>query len=392
MSWSKNRLPKYRKHRASGQAIVTLCGVDHYLGPYGTKVSMLEYDRLIGEWLANGRNSLLNSRHEISVVELSARYWKFAKGYYQKNGQPTGTTDAIKQAVRFLKDWYGPTVASEFGPLALKAVRERMVDDGLSRTYINALVDNVRRMFKWGVGEQLIPAEIYHALATVPGLRRGRTEARETAPVQPVVDSTVEATLPHLPSVVADMVRFQRLTGCWPAEACILRPCDLDRSGDIWTYKPESHKTEHHGRERIVFVGPKVQALLLRYLARDSQAYCFRPCDSEKKRRAAQHEARVTPQSCGNSIGTNRTRRPKRQAGGRYTTDSYRRAITRACEKHAIEKWSPNRLRHTAATEVRREFGLEAAQVILGHSQANVTQVYAERDLAKGVEVARQIG
>ena len=55
-------------------------------------------------------------------------------------------------------------------------------------------------------------------------------------------------------------------------------------------------------------------------------------------------------------------------------------------------RWSPNQLRHTAATVIRREFGLEAAQVVLGHSQANVTQVYAERDLAKGLEVARQIG
>jgi integrase len=55
-------------------------------------------------------------------------------------------------------------------------------------------------------------------------------------------------------------------------------------------------------------------------------------------------------------------------------------------------RWAPNQLRHAAATEVRREFGLGAAQVILGHSQANVTQVYAERDLAKGMEVAKQIG
>jgi hypothetical protein len=30
--------------------------------------------------------------------------------------------------------------------------------------------------------------------------------------------------------------------------------------------------------------------------------------------------------------------------------------------------------------------------VILGHSKADVTQIYAERDIAKGVEVARLIG
>jgi site-specific recombinase XerC len=54
--------------------------------------------------------------------------------------------------------------------------------------------------------------------------------------------------------------------------------------------------------------------------------------------------------------------------------------------------WAPKQLRHAAATEIRRQFGLEAAQVILGHSQANVTQVYAERDIARGIEVAREIG
>ena len=61
-------------------------------------------------------------------------------------------------------------------------------------------------------------------------------------------------------------------------------------------------------------------------------------------------------------------------------------------EWRTTHQWAPNRLRHTAATEIRREFGLEAAQISLGHSQANVTQVYAERDMKKGIEVARKIG
>ena len=57
-----------------------------------------------------------------------------------------------------------------------------------------------------------------------------------------------------------------------------------------------------------------------------------------------------------------------------------------------MEQWSPNRLRHTAATEIRRQFGLEAAQVTLGHATADVTQVYAERDLAKAVAIMREVG
>ena len=44
-------VPKYRRHRGSKQAVVDLNGRDYYLGPYGTKASRIEYDRLIAEWL-----------------------------------------------------------------------------------------------------------------------------------------------------------------------------------------------------------------------------------------------------------------------------------------------------------------------------------------------------
>ena len=54
--------------------------------------------------------------------------------------------------------------------------------------------------------------------------------------------------------------------------------------------------------------------------------------------------------------------------------------------------WYPYRLRHTYGTRVRKEFGLEAAQVLLGHSRADVTQVYAERDSALAERIAREVG
>ena len=85
-------------------------------------------------------------------------------------------------------------------------------------------------MFQWGVAEELVPPDVYQAIAAVRGLRKGRTEAREPLPVKPVAPEIVEATLPHLPQVVADMVRFQRLTGARPGEVCQLRPMDIDQS------------------------------------------------------------------------------------------------------------------------------------------------------------------
>jgi integrase len=202
----------------------------------------------------------------------------------------------------------------------------------------------------------------------------------------------MNATLEHLPPIVADMVRLQRLTGCRPEEVCLIRPCDVDTSGAVWAYRPESHKTEHHGRERVIFIGPRGQDVLRPYLLRDKATYCFCTAEGERKRRDLAHEARVTPISYGNRPGTNRKSTPTRPAGERYTTDSYRRAITRACDKAGVGRWAPNRLRHSAATEIRKRFGLEASQVALGHSTANVTQIYAERDLEKAAAVMAQVG
>jgi integrase len=391
MAWSNNHLPKYRKHRASGQAVVTLNGRDFYLGPHGTKASKIQYDRLLGEWLQNSRNPLIAASDGITVVELCARYFKFAKQYYQRNGECTGETPNIRIALRFLREWYGKSPAAEFGPLALQSLRQRMIDADHSRSYVNSQVNRIKRMFKWAVAEELIPPAVSQGLSAVSGLRMGRCGARETSPVLPVEDSVVDKTLPHMSSIVADMVRLQRLTGMRPAEVCLLRPCDLD---------------------------PQAQDVLLRYLARSADEYCFRPCDSEAKRLAAKSASRVTPLSCGNRPGTNRKRKPAKQPGSCYATDSYRRAIHYACDKafphtelgsiirdsmtpgeraalkawQSDHRWSPNQLRHAAATEVRKQFGLEAAQIILGHSAADVTQVYAERDLAKGIHVAKMIG
>ena len=414
-------VPKYRKHTASKQAFVELAGRRHYLGPHGTTASRLEYDRLIGEWLQNGRATRSHdddAPSSLSVVELIVAYLNFAKAYYRKAGRPTSEYTAIVHALRQLKRLYGRKRVTDFGPIAMQAVMAQMVADDWSRGTVNRQAARIKRMFKWAVSQELIPASIHHALSSVAGLRKGRTEARETSPVLPVDDAVVDATIEQLPKVVGDMITVERLSGMRPAEVCLLRPMDLDRSGDVWIYRLQTHKTEHYGRERVVFFGPRAQAVLLKYLARDAAAYCFRPCDSEAKRRAARHAAREVPLSSGNRPGSNRKARPKCKAGAQYSVAAYRRAIHRGCDRafphpalsaspkakltaeqlaalkkwQSAHRWSPNQLRHSAATRIRREFGLEASQVILGHASAAVTQVYAERDAAKGIEVARRIG
>jgi integrase len=83
---------------------------------------------------------------------------------------------------------------------------------------------------------------------------------------------------------------------------------------------------------------------------------------------------------------------PKRRPGAKYSTAAYGQAVAKACDRAGLPHWHPNQLRHSHATEVRRRYGLEAAQVVLGHSRADVTQVYAERDLTLAERVAKEVG
>ncbi len=80
----------------------------------------------------------------MSVAELTLAYWRFAKSYYHKDGQLTGSIDRVRVALRTLRESYGPTAAADFGPLALQALQQRLADSGKGRCYVNYLVQSIR--------------------------------------------------------------------------------------------------------------------------------------------------------------------------------------------------------------------------------------------------------
>jgi hypothetical protein len=94
---------------------------------------------------------------------------------------------------------------------------ERNRPIGWSRANINKSIARIRACFRCAVLEKLIPANVVTDLGCLPPLRFGRGGARESPTVTPVAVADVEATITHLPPVVADMVRVQLLTGCRPA-------------------------------------------------------------------------------------------------------------------------------------------------------------------------------
>lgn len=170
-------LPRYSKHKASGQAVVKFGGKLHYLGPYGSKKSKAKYQRLVGEWLTADRHAPTSTHDSgnLTVVELLARFMPFAKRHYRKHGELTNEIENIKYAIRPLNALYGRTRVKDFGPLALKALQAQMIDQGLARTTINARIGIIRRVFRWGVGEELCPPSVIHGLNAVTGLPRQNT-------------------------------------------------------------------------------------------------------------------------------------------------------------------------------------------------------------------------
>ena len=162
------------------------------------------------------------------------------------------------------------------------------------------------------------------------------------------------------------------------------------------------------------------------FLNRPTHSPLFSPREADAERRAKEHDERKTPLNHGNRPGTNRVPEPVRKPAERYSVSSYRQAIHRGCDRafpppkplakreketnaewterltdeqheelkrwRSEHRWSPHQLRHSAATRIRKEFGLEAAQVLLGHSSIGISEIYAMADEAKAIEVVKKIG
>lgn len=186
-----------------------------------------------------------------------------------------------------------------------------------------------------------------------------------------------------------------------------MRPCDIERADEVWIYAPSDHKNNWRGHSKEVPLGPRVQALLSPFLDRDPGAYCFspqeamawrrenRPVHSKPERKTPVYPSELKAREKAKLA--RRKRKPKRVKRDRYDTDSYRRAINygqRKARKAGVElpHWHPNQIRQTRGTEIRKKYGIEAAQVSLGHARADVTQVYAERNFELARRIALELG
>jgi integrase len=386
------RVPSYRRHKGRNLAMVVIGGKARYLGRWNSPESKVEYARLIREWSVSVDAPTVQKSSDLTVSEMLVAYMRHAKRHYRDpDGKATTELAGMVDAIKPLRKLYGVTLATDFGPLALRAVREDMVQSGLARKTVNARVGRLRRVFRWAASVELIPATIIHALGTVPALQCGRTEAPEAPPIGPVPLAVVEKTIPFLSRTVAAMVRFQLAAACRAGEVTSMRRDEIVQTPDGWVYIPTRHKGSWRGKGRTIPLGPKALAVLQPFLVGDPTGYVFTPRQAREDRRiggAAKRKTKVQP----SQVARAKAAKHDQPVGERYGPCSYRTAVNRACLRAGVKPWSPLQLRHTAATLIRSQFGLEAAQSVLGHAKADVTQIYAERDLSKARVVADAIG
>jgi hypothetical protein len=338
---------------------VVLSGKAIYCGRPDDPAAEQRYHQAIAEWMAAGRQAVADP-DALTVKELLARFWLHAEQYYRTETDfRNKELEQFKLAFRPLKELYSDLPAIAFGPRSLKAVQGKMVQMGWSRKYVNKQVNRIRQAFKWSVGDELLPGSVLEGLRAVPGLKRGRTDARELPPVKPAPMKMVVAIKPFVSRQVWAMVQLQFFTAARPGEIIRMQPSAIDcgngadddfvlgadeQSGDdteilratftraaedgkhIWVYRMDDHKTAHHGFSKKIWIGPRAQQVLAPFLLRAPQRYCFSPVEAMVEWRKLAFENRQTPADQGNSPGTNRKEKPKWTPGQRYTTSTYRLA------------------------------------------------------------------
>jgi len=367
--------PKYRRRADRDWAFVEHHGRRIRLpGSYGSVESRQAYAKFIAAIAREPAQTPLEGP-DSTITDLCQRFLDHALLYYQpRPGRPATEYEHFRIIAKVLLFYCPDLEIGDFGPRALKEVRQLMITGRWTcpprpwaRTTINRQIGRLKRMLRWGVAEELVPPTVLQACEAVAPLRKGRSEAGESPPIQPVDLAHVRAVLPYVSSVIAAMIRLQMATGMRSQNVCGITPGQVDRSEEVWVYKPIVHKTDYANRQLIVFLGSRAQEALRPFLLRSDDAHCFSPQESAGHGR------------------------------DHYDTTSYRQAVRYGIAKanrylgEAIPFWTPHQLRHTKATEIRREFGVEAAQVFLGHCSADVTQVYAQRDLLLARRIAQQM-
>lgn len=325
----KVRVPAPYLHKATGQAALVLRDADGrrrtvYLGVHGSAEAARRYREVLANHLAGTPIAPARQRRAAapsewpSVHQLTATYLLHAARYYlDTEGKPTGEVTHAQIAFEELLRLHRDTPTDQVRIADLLAVRQALVDlrekrrrgrqapKGLSRRTINDRMARIKRLFRWGVEQGMVPGSTWHELSALRGLPKGRCGVHDNEPIEAVPWSLVAEVLPHLVPTVADLVQLQWWTGMRPAEALRMTRRQLDTTGSTWLYRLAKHKGTWRGRERIVALGPKAQEILRPRLRLEQDAPMFSGRDAWSEHRARLRAQRKTPPTGNGSMKRN---------------------------------------------------------------------------------------
>lgn len=365
MPRQKSTVPSYRLHKGTGQAVVYIDRREVYLGVHGSPESRQKYAEIISR-LTRGeavdvRSPTDKPTCQKSVAALCLRFIAEKLPAYADAEQ-----HCQRGAIKVLAELFGETPTAEFGPIRLRTVRAAMVagdslalgpDGSLkprkpwSRSFTNKQIKRLKHLFRWGVSWELVPASVADALGTVESLAAGETEAAEGRQRRAVPLSDLEAVRAVLTDRQRDVFDLLLLTGARPGEIIGLTTAQIDRSGDLWRADLTEHKTAHKGKQRTLFFNVTAQAILSKYLKADPESRLF----------------------------------PIRR-------DAYGAAVKAACLKADVPFFTPHWLRHTVATRLADEIGIESAQRLLGHAGKAMTEHYSRAAEKVAINAAKRLG
>jgi integrase len=344
------RIPRLTTH-ATGQYLVRIRGTSYYLGRE-KPAALTRYRELLAEHYGAGP-AAAPAGACLTVAELLERFEAAQLAQCPERWRQK-RLDKFKQILPLCSKLYGTLPVTGFGPACLVTVRKKVSEKaGRCRGYVNDLARKVKAAFKWGVWNELVPLEVYTRLALVPDLKRGELGLPEGRARGAVPASVVAEVLPYLNERAADVVRLLQLTAARPDEIVRLRAADLREREGVWVYAPAEHKTAHAGRRRLIVFNAEAQGILAKYLAgKGPQDWLF-PAD------------------------------PFQAPGQHYGVTSLRNAVTSACHRAGVPRFTPYQLRHLRITEVAMEHGLDVAQALAGHSSAAMTAHYDHGQLQR---------
>lgn len=377
--------PPIQHHRLSGRARVRWKGKDYYLGPYGSAEAARNYAELLTR-LASGESvdrptEAVEPRHQgITVAEVVSRWLAEESPRYPAAGREL---QGFRYAVRPLIRLYGPLPAAAFCCDHLERVQLAMAagtwqDAGeqadarrrgyrldWSRNVVNRRIVRLRTIWRWAERKRLAPAGSYAHLCTLPGLKATDARVRHLERRRPATMAEVNAVVKYLPPVGRAMLLCQWWSGARSGEIRKMRGDEVDTSGEVWLYRPGTHKMSHKGQARVVPLGRRAQAVLRPWLQRcEPGGYVFPPSKRYEN---------------GN---------------GCYTDWGYAQMVRRAAEKAGLPAgFSAYCARHGAKQRLTRSLGLDAARAVLGQRSLGTTAQYGDAiDEKAAKDAARKLG